>query len=86
MLSTAVPVPLLVEHCPPPPRKPRPLTSMVWPPQLSWPATSKATMPPVAPSQGGAVTVPVSVALEYCGTRITWKRRWPWPALAAACV
>ena len=39
-------------------------------------------MPPVAPSHGGAVTVPVSVALEYCGTRITWKRRWPWVALA----
>ena len=29
---------------------------------------------------------PVTVALEYCGTRITWKRRWPCTELALACV
>ena len=49
------------------------------------PATSIATMPPVLPSQGGAVSVPVSVADEYCGTRITWKRFCPWTQFAAPC-
>src|SRR5436305_14350514 len=62
---------------PPPPRKPKPVTLMTPPPRLRLPATSKATPPPEVPSHAGAVKVPESVALEYCGTRMTWKRRTP---------
>ncbi len=69
---TGAPVPSDPEFCPPPPRKPRPSTSIVWPFQSRLPATSMATMPPVAPFQGGAVSVPVRVADEACGTRSTW--------------
>ena len=77
MLASVSPVPLDLDCCAAPPRKPRALTSMVWPLQARFPATSSTTTPPVAPFHGGAVTVPVSVALEYCGTRMTWKVRCP---------
>ena len=40
-------------------------------------------MPPVAPFQGVAVTSLPRVALEYCGTRTTWKVCCPAEAVAA---
>ena len=43
-----------------------------------------ARTPPVAPFQASALTVPETVALVYCGTRITWKVRWPVELVAAA--
>ncbi len=55
----------------PPPRKPKPSTFTLCPFRFSVPATSSATTPPVNPSHGGAVTVPVSVASRYWGTRMT---------------
>ena len=41
-------------------------------------------MPPEAPSQSRADTVPVTVGIVDCGTRTTWKRRWPWVPVAVA--
>lgn len=68
----------------PPPRKPRPLTSIAWPFQLRLPATSSTTTPPVLPFQYGALTVPPRVSDECCGTRMTWKVRRP-ALLAGSC-
>ena len=43
-----------------------------------------ARIPPVVPFHQPAVSVEPNVALEYCGTRTTWKRRCPRVAVAAA--
>ena len=57
-----------------------PSTLTVALPSDSAPTTSKASMPPVAPSHGFAVRVGPRVAVEYWGTRITWKSLCPWVA------
>ena len=65
-----------------PPRNPFPSTLIV--PEKVIDNASMATTPPVAPFHAGAVTVPVKVAVWYCGTRITWKVRCPRIAVAEA--
>jgi hypothetical protein len=63
---------LSVSARPAPPRKPAPDTSIVWPASVSVPAMSIASTPPTLPSHASALSPAPSVALEYCGTRITW--------------
>jgi hypothetical protein len=41
-------------------------------PSASAPCTSKTSTPPEAPFHGAAPSVGPSVAVVYCGTRITW--------------
>jgi hypothetical protein len=43
-------------------------------------------MPPVEPFHRAAVNPVPSVAVVYCGTRTTWKRRCPCVEVAAAFV
>ncbi len=76
LVSVGVPVsPVSVR--PPPPRNPRPFTDTVLLPIVRVPATSMARMPPVDPFHVRAVSVELSVAVVYCGTRMTWKVRCP---------
>ena len=64
------------------PWKPSPASETVALLRLSAPAESIARMPPVLPSQALAVRPELRLAVEYCGTRTTWKVCWVVPAVA----